>query len=98
MVLKGLFSVGESPCSLYESNIFGAKAAFSVVACHVIPHVCADHYPFDRVCDWCSGDLLWILSGAPSLPCGYRSLAVGAMKSVQSPASSPHMSACKDCS
>ena len=37
MVLKGCFYVGMSLCSLNESNIFGAKAVFSMDDCHVFP-------------------------------------------------------------
>ena len=35
MVLKGCPYAGVSLCSLCESNIFGARAVFSMDACHV---------------------------------------------------------------
>ena len=38
VVLKGCFHVGAPLCSLHELNIFGARAVFSMDACHIFPH------------------------------------------------------------
>ena len=35
--MKGCFYVGVSLCSLHESNSFGARAVFSMDACHIFP-------------------------------------------------------------
>ena len=45
MVLEGYFYMGASLCSLCESNIFGARAVFSIDAYHVFYSVCAARYP-----------------------------------------------------
>ena len=37
MVLEGYFYVGEFLCSLHGFNTFGAKAVFSMGACHLFP-------------------------------------------------------------
>lgn len=36
MILEGRFSVRASLCSLHECDVFGARADFSVHACHVL--------------------------------------------------------------
>ena len=45
MVLEVYFYMGASLCSLCESNIFGARAVFSIDAYHVFSSVCAARYP-----------------------------------------------------
>ena len=70
MILEGC--VGASLCSLHGFNIFGARAVFSMDACHLFPQCVLALIPLIRGCHWWCGDqrLHWMLSGAFFLPCG----------------------------
>ena len=64
VVLKGCFYVGASLCSLCESNIFGARAIFSMDSCLVFPQCVLAIIPLIGnvivvVTRACTGCLVW---------------------------------------